>query len=124
MKTKYLLSVGAGILAVLSYASSAAYAANPVWIAQYDVGTNSDIPVAVRTDNFGNTYVAGYSRPPGGAPYVAHLVKYNSIGGQEWDTFYAGNSGFAIAQALIVDSAGYPIVVLQNGSQITTIKYN
>jgi hypothetical protein len=115
-------------LSVTLCATSPSFATTPAWVAQYDVGNNIDVPVAIRTDNFGNTYVAGYtSTQPAPYSYTStRLAKYNSAGVLLWEQSYqSGNTD--VAAALAVDSGGNAILVIQSMAfstpTIVTIKY-
>jgi hypothetical protein len=116
-----------GIFSLALGASSSAFAATPAWVAQYDVGKNDDVPVAIQTDNFGNTYVAGTTQEPFYPNNIyTRLVKYSSTGTQLWEQSYAA-SGVDTPVALAVDSGGNPILLIQTAqfgeATLLTIKY-
>ena len=100
------------------------------WVSFYNgPSNNSDIPVAMTTDNAGNIYVTGISPEVSqGEDYLT--VKYNSAGVQQWTARYhtPGSNGDNVS-SILVDNSGNVYVTGfvsyggSNGVQIT-IKYN
>src|ERR1041385_7039664 len=98
------LSTMLGSVSLLLAVSSTASAATPVWAATYSSGTNIDVPVAVRTDNLGNTYVAGYTQFPDFSR-IARTAKFDSTGALVWVQTYTAAGFSDKGQAVAVDSA-------------------
>jgi hypothetical protein len=83
------------------------------WVARYDSSGN-DYPSALITDAAGNVYIAGHSFT--GSPSLTDLriVKYNSVGVQQWAKSYNGGiQDFVTAMA--VDTAGNVYVTGNRG---------
>ncbi|HTZ19123.1 MAG TPA: SBBP repeat-containing protein [Dissulfurispiraceae bacterium] len=78
-------------------------------------GSNSgDAGTGIAVDGVGNVYVTGYSFGTWGTPLNAYnggalgaifVLKLNSSGAYQWNTFYSSGSGDA-GQAIAVDSSG------------------
>lgn len=60
------------------------------WAARTDQ-TSEDIAHCIHTDDFGNVYIAGYSKAQGNL-YDFNIIKYNSNGIKQWTGSYAGRA--------------------------------
>lgn len=60
------------------------------WVARTDE-TSGDIAHCVHADDYGNVYIAGYSKVQGNL-YDFKIIKYNSYGVKQWTGSYAGRS--------------------------------
>ncbi len=105
------------------------------WVVRKDL-TNEDIGYTVKTDNYGNVYIAGYSRLDN-YNHDMKLLKYNSSGEQQWIKSYQGiNDGTAFyfyekKKMLLPDNTGnvyLNFMVHSNGiynnNDIATAKFN
>jgi uncharacterized delta-60 repeat protein len=100
------------------------------WVARYNgPGNYLDKPYAIAIDGSGNVYVTGYSVRSGiNADYA--IIKYNSLGVQQWIQRYNGpGNGGDCAYAIAVDGSGNVYVTggsdgSGTGGDYATIKYN
>src|SRR3972149_5627432 len=103
---------------------------NQLWVATYNGPGNSDTPVALSVDSYGNTYVTGYSYYGSGYNYDYATVKYDPNGSQLWVARYNGPVNLDDnATALAVDAAGNVYVTGNSEGSAThddyvTIKYS
>jgi len=102
------------------------------WVRKYD-GTahNSDNGRFIKIDNDGNIYVAATTyRSVTFADYL--LIKYNSLGVQQWAEFYDGHQNTDIISSMTIDQGNnifitglsYISVGLSEEIRIGTVKYN
>lgn len=98
--------------------------------------TNEDISYTVKTDNYGNVYIAGFSRLDN-YRHDMKLLKYNYSGEQQWIRSYEGlNDGkvfyfYEKRKMLVLDNTGNIYLnfmihnsSIYNNSDIATAKYN
>jgi uncharacterized delta-60 repeat protein len=121
------ISTGSGSLsdaATIKYNSSGSVQ----WIARYNgPGNAEDEGNDLGIDAAGNVYTTGRSKGLG-TGYDCYVVKYNSVGTQQWVQRYNGtgngdDQGYRIA----VDGSGNSVLTgstSSNGNKILTIKYN
>lgn len=102
------------------------------WAARYNGPGNSvDVASSIAVDNFGNSYVTGYTKN-GALDADYATIKYNSTGIQQWARTYNGlgtSVSYDEARAIAVDINGNVYVTGTSrgngtGVDIATIKYN
>lgn len=88
------------------------------WIQRYNgTGNFADVAYELILDDSGNVYVGGYSHGTGSQNDIV-IVRYNSVGAQQWVQRYNGNANsFDIFGSMEMDGAGNLYVV---GSSIHT----
>ena len=100
------------------------------WVAKYNSPTSeNDYGMAIGVDSDGSIYVCGGSQ--GDLHYDDYiLVKYDSLGAEQWNRRYNGSGNFSDqARALVIDKlnnvyiSGYATQA-GTGNDFTTIKYN
>ena len=100
-----------------------------LWENRYNgTGDGDDIPVAIKVDAAGNSYVTGVSMGVGTMTDYA-TIKYNSNGNQQWVSRYDNNGLLDAPTDLQLDQAGKIYVTGSSSSSTlnsdyTTIKYN
>ncbi len=100
------------------------------WARQYNgTGNGDDAGFSIAVDVAGNIYIAGSATNPSLNKDYA-VIKYNSLGVQQWVTYYNGpGDGDDIPKKIVVDQSGFIYVTGQSmgsGSSFdyATIKYN
>ena len=119
------------ILTLILYFGSTVYSqVSQQWTSSYNSPTNgSDEPVAMVTDNSGNTYVTGVS-PTSTTADDFVTIKYNSAGIQQWAARYHNPAGQDDnVRGIALDASGNVYVsgsISMGGSYgvMMTIKYN
>lgn len=109
--------------------NSTQYDANTVssginsWISSFNSGTGKAFITCSATDLTGNTYVAGGIRQSvGGIDFL--VVKYNSVGAQQWVYYYNGpNNTTDCASAILVQGSFVYVTGASDGSPTTLIDY-
>lgn len=100
------------------------------WVRQYNgTGNGDDAANTLAVDQAGNIYIAGTATNPSLNKDYA-VIKYNSLGVQQWVTYYNGpGDGDDIPKKIVVDQSGFVYVTGQSigsgsGFDYVTIKYN
>jgi hypothetical protein len=106
---------------------------NEYWSARYNgLGDSTDVPSALAVDTVGNVYVTGYSwgHPDSFSDYDWAIVKYDSMGDEQWVSKYNGIGNYNdYPYDIEVDPEGNVYVTgssadLSLSSDATTIKYD
>jgi len=119
----YTVLVG-GDLCLVKYNSSGVQQWNRTW-----GGSANDFGSQVAVDSSGNLYVVGYTESFGAGRCDMCLVKYNSLGVQQWNHTWGGRLG-DIGNGVAVDSSGTIYIVGYTNSfgaggyDICLVKYN
>lgn len=81
---------------------------NMLWQQTFNNSTNgNDYGVAVKTDGSGNIFVACASYRGSTNDYDYNILKYNSSGTLQWQTYYNGTgSSYDVPTALVLDGSG------------------
>jgi len=92
-------------------------------------GSDFDSGLAIEIDSSNNIYIGGFTRSFGAGGNDMVLVKYNSLGQQQWNTTWGG-SGVDIASGVALDSsnniylAGRTVSFGAGSSDMVLVKYN
>ncbi len=102
------------------------------WVARTDQ-SSGDIAYCIHADDFGNVYIAGYSKAQGNL-YDFKIIKYNSNGIKQWTGSYPGRSEFDMfgnysrKKMIAEDKAGNIYLNFvsnpSGGNDIATAKFN
>ena len=101
------------------------------WVSRYNGQMNQDdFALSIGIDSLLNVYVSGSSVENTNIYGGYVIVKYNSLGNEQWVRFYEGSGNFLdVARAMKVDKSGNAYVTGYStesgqGYNMTTIKYN
>ena len=100
------------------------------WVARYNGPGNAlDNARAIAVDNSGNVYVAGFS-DGSGTEFDYAIVKYDSLGVEQWVARYDGPANFYDEpRAMVIDNAGNSYITgysidVATTEDYATVKYN
>jgi len=97
------------------------------WVALYNRGADfGDNASTIAVDDSGNLYTAGSSGRAGGPYSDFTLVKYNTVGVQQWAAHYNGPDDFidGIVDMVLDTESNVYVTGYSYNSGATTIKYN
>jgi hypothetical protein len=105
------------------------------WVARFNgPGNDKDQAYSIKTDQYDNVYVVGYSVTTSSSTPDYVTIKYNSSGVQQWVRYHNGTSnGADLAFAMVVDTATSDVYITgstafdysgASGEDYTTVKYN